>query len=111
MRHVLVNWLLNAVSLMIVAAVVPGIEIAGFGTALIAAVVIGFVNATLGLFLKIVTFPLTLITLGAFLFVINALMLKVAAALLPGFRVRGFLPAILGAILLSLVHILLRWLL
>ncbi len=111
MRHVLVNWLLNAVSLIIVAAVVPGIEIAGFGTALIAAVVIGFVNATLGLFLKIVTFPLTLITLGAFLFVINALMLKVAAALLPGFRVRGFLPAILGAILLSLVHILLRSLL
>jgi putative membrane protein len=111
MRHVLVNWLLNAVSLMIVAAVVPGIEIAGFGTALIAAVVIGFVNATLGLLLKIVTFPLTLITLGAFLFVINALMLKLAAALLPGFRVKGFLPAILGAILLSLVHMLLRWLL
>jgi putative membrane protein len=111
MRHVFVNWLLNAVSLMIVAAVVPGIEIAGFGTALIAAVVIGFVNATLGLLLKIVTFPLTLITLGAFLFVINALMLKLAAALLPGFRVKGFLPAILGAILLSLVHMLLRWLL
>lgn len=111
MRHVFVNWLLNAVSLMIVAAIVPGIQIDGFGTALIAAVVIGLVNATLGLFLKIVTFPLTLITLGAFLFVINALMLKVAAALLPGFRVKGFLPAILGAILLSLVHILLRWLL
>lgn len=111
MRHLLVNWLLSAVSLMIVAAIVPGIEIAGFGTALIAALVIGLVNATLGFFLKIVTFPLTLITLGAFLFVINALMLKVAAALLPGFRVKGFLPAILGAILLSLVHLLLRWLL
>lgn len=111
MRHVLVNWLLNAVSLMIVAALVPGIEIAGFGTALIAAAVIGLVNATLGFLLKIVTFPLTLLTLGAFLFVINALMLKIAAALLPGFRVKGFLPAILGAILLSLVHMLLRWLL
>jgi len=111
MRHLLVNWLLNAVSLMIVAAIVPGIEIDGFGTALIAAVVIGLVNATLGFFLKIITFPLTLITLGAFLFVINALMLKVAAALLPGFRVKGFLPAILGAILLSVVHMVLRWLL
>ncbi len=111
MRHVLVNWLLNAVSLMIVAAIIPGIQIDGFGTALIAAVVIGLVNATLGLFLKIVTFPLTLLTLGAFLFVINALMLKVAAALLPGFRVKGFLPAVFGAILLSLVHILLRWML
>jgi putative membrane protein len=111
MRHLLVNWLLSAVGLMIVAAIVPGIEIAGFGTALIAAVVIGLVNATLGLLLKILTFPLTLITLGAFLIVINALMLKVAAALMPGFRVKGFLPAILGAVLLSLVHVLLRWLL
>ncbi|HLM98456.1 MAG TPA: phage holin family protein [Bryobacteraceae bacterium] len=111
MRHLLVNWLVSAVSLMIVAAIVPGIEIDGFGTALIAAVVIGLVNATLGFFLKILTFPLTLITLGAFLFVINALMLKVAAALLRGFRVKGFAPALLGAILLSLVHIALRWLL
>jgi putative membrane protein len=110
MRHLLVNWLLNAVSLAIVAAIVPGIEIAGFGTALIAAVVIGLVNATLGFFLKIITFPLTLVTLGAFLIVINALMLKVAAALMPGFRVKGFVPALLGAILLSLVHMLLRWL-
>jgi putative membrane protein len=111
MRYLLVNWLLSAVSLAIVAAIVPGIEIAGFGTALIAALVIGLVNATLGFFLKIVTFPLTLVTLGAFLIVINALMLKVAAALMSGFRVKGFLPAILGAILLSLVHMLLRWLL
>jgi len=111
MRHLLVNWLLSAVSLIIVAAIVPGIEIAGFGTALIAAVVIGLVNATLGFFLKIVTFPLTLLTLGAFLIVINALMLKAAAALMTGFRVKGFVPAILGAILLSLVHMLLRWLL
>ena len=111
MRHLLVNWLISAVSLMIVAAIVPGIEIAGFGTALIAAVAIGLVNATLGFLLKILTFPLTLITLGAFLFVINALMLKVAAALLPGFRVKGFVPALLGAVLLSLVHIVLRWLL
>ena len=111
MRHLLVNWLISAVSLMIVAAIVPGIQIDGFGTALIAAVVIGLVNATLGFFLKVLTFPLTLITLGAFLFVINALMLKVAAALLPGFRVKGFMPALLGAILLSLVHIVLRWLL
>jgi len=111
MWHLLVNWLISAVSLMLVAAVVPGIEIAGFGTALIAALVIGLVNATLGFLLKILTFPLTLITLGAFLVVINALMLKLAAALLPGFRVKGFVPALLGAVLLSLVHIVLRWLL
>jgi putative membrane protein len=66
---------------------------------------------TLGLLLKIMTFPLTLVTFGAFLIVINALMLKLAAALMSGFRVKGFLPAILGAILLSVVNTLLRWVL
>lgn len=111
MLHVLVNWLLSAVSLVIVANVVPGIEIAGFGTAMIAAVVIGLVNVTLGLLLRIVTFPLTLITFGAFLIVINALMLKVAAGLMPGFRVRGCLPAVLGAVLLAVLNTLLRWML
>jgi len=111
MVHLLVNWLLSALSLVIVAAIVPGIEIAGFGTAMIAAVVIGLVNVTLGFLLKIMTFPLTLITFGAFLIVINALMLKVAAALMPGFRVRGCLPAVLGAILLGLLNVVLRRLL
>ena len=110
MRHLLVNWLLSAVSLVIVAALVPGIEIEGFGTAMIAAVVIGLVNVTLGFLLKIATFPLTLITFGAFLIVINALMLKVAAAMMRGFKVRGCLAAVLGAILLGLVNTLLRWL-
>jgi putative membrane protein len=90
---------------------VPGIEIAGFGTALVTAVVIGLVNVTLGVLIKIVTLPLTLLTFGGFLVVINALMLKVAAALMPGFRVRGCLPAILGAILLAVLNTLLRWLL
>ena len=111
MLHVLVNWLLSAVSLVIVANVVPGIEIAGFGTAMIAAAVIGLVNVTLGFLLRIVTFPLTLITFGAFLIVINALMLKVAAGLMPGFRVRGCLPAALGAALLAVLNTLLRWML
>jgi putative membrane protein len=110
MLRLLVNWLLSAAGLVIVANVVPGIEIAGYGTAMIAAIVIGLVNVTLGLLLKIITFPLTLLTFGAFLIVINALMLKVAAALIPGFRIRGCLPAILGAIVLGLLNLLLRWL-
>lgn len=91
------------------AHIVPGIVVRGFGTALIAAVVIGLVNATLGLVLKILTFPFTLLTFGLFLLIINALMLKVAAALVPGFAVRGFLPAVLGAILLSIIGAALRW--
>src|SRR5262245_49722051 len=108
MLDLLVNWLLSAASLMIVARVISGFQIGGFGTALIAVLVIGLVNATLGLFLKIVTFPLTLVSLGVFWFVINALMLKIASALVPGFTIDGFLPAFFGAIVLSLVNLFMR---
>jgi putative membrane protein len=78
--------------------------------ALIAALVIGFVNATLGMFLKIVTFPLTLITLGIFWLVINAAMIKLASAIVPGFHVDTFMAAFWGAIVLSLVNMFFRWL-
>src|SRR2546428_1686978 len=105
MLNILVNWLLSALSLMIVAHVLRGFEVTSVGTALIAALVIGLVNATVGLFLKIVTFPLTLVTLGIFWFVINALMLKLTAALVNGFTIEGFLPAFFGAIILSLVNV------
>jgi putative membrane protein len=103
-----VAWLLSAQSLLIVAHVVSGFEVKGFGVALLASVVIGFINSTLGLLLKLLTFPLTILTFGLFLFVINALMLRFAALLVPGFEVRGFLPAFLGAVVLALVHLLLR---
>jgi len=93
----------------IVAHVVPGISVTGPLAALIAALAIGLINATLGLLIKILTFPLTLLTLGLFWFVINALMLELAAALVPGFQVRGFEAAFLGAILLSVVSALLQW--
>ena len=108
MTRMLINWLLSAVSLVIVAHVIPGFHLSGFGAALIAAVVIGFVNGTIGFVLKIITFPLTIVTLGIFWLVINALMLLVAAALVPGFRIDGFLPAFFGAIVLSLVNMLLQ---
>jgi putative membrane protein len=78
--------------------------------ALIAAVVIGFVNATLGLFLKIVTFPLTLLTLGLFWLIINAVVIKLASAIVPGFHVDTFGAAFWGAIVLSLVNMALKWL-
>ena len=108
MLALLINWLLSALSLIIVAHVVRGFDVTSFGTALIAALVIGLVNATVGLFLKIVTFPLTLMTLGIFWFVINALMLKLAATLVTGFTIQGFLPAFFGAIVLSLVNLFLK---
>ena len=106
----MIFWLLSALSLVIVAHVIPGFQISGLASALIAALVVGFVNGTLGWLLKIVTFPLTILTLGIFWIVINALMLKLAAALVPGFRIQGFLPAFLGAIVLSLVNVVLQFL-
>ncbi|HSY13269.1 MAG TPA: phage holin family protein [Verrucomicrobiae bacterium] len=107
--RLLLNWLLSAIGLLIVSYIMPGFHVSGFGAALIAALVIGLVNATLGLFLKIVTFPLTILTLGIFWWIINALMLLFASAILrPSFIVSGFLPAFLGAIVLSLVNMVLR---
>jgi len=108
--RLLLHWVLSAVAVWIVAHVVPGISVSGPMAALIAALVIGLINATLGLLLKILTFPLTLVTLGLFWFVINALMLELAAAFVPGFEVRGFVPALIGAVVLSLVNSVLQWL-
>jgi putative membrane protein len=109
MKHLL-NWALSALALWIVARVIPGFHLSGPFSALIAAVVIGFVNATLGVFLKIVTFPLTLLTLGFFWLVINAAMIELASAIVPGFRVDTFASAFWGAIVLSLVNMFFRWL-
>ena len=109
--RLLLSWILSAVAVWIVSRVVPGVYVTGPVAALIAALAIGFINATIGLLLKILTFPLTLLTLGLFWLVINALMLELASALLsPGFQVRGFTAAFLGAIVLSLVNMLLKWL-
>ncbi len=107
--RLLLHWILTAIAVWVVAHVVPGISVSGPTAALIAALVIGLINATLGLLLKIVTFPLTLLTLGLFWFVINALMLELAAAFVRGFYVRNFVAAFIGAILLSLVSSLLQW--
>ena len=109
--RLLLNWVLSGLAVWIVAHVVPGFYISGPVAALIAALVIGFINATTGLLLKILTFPLTLITLGLFWLVINALMLELASALVPSyFQVHGFFAAFVGAILLSLVNMMLKWL-
>jgi putative membrane protein len=106
----LLNWALSALAVWLVSRLIPGFHVSGPIAALIAALVIGFVNATLGLFLKIVTFPLTLITLGIFWLVINAAMIELASAIVPGFRVDSFGAAFWGAIVLSLVNMFFRWL-
>jgi len=108
--RVLVHWLVSALAVWITSRVVPGFYVNGATAALIAAVVIGLVNATLGLFLKVITFPLTILTLGLFWFVINAVMLELASAFVPGFHIQSFLAAFWGGIVLTLVNMLLKWL-
>jgi len=108
MRNWILHWLLSGVALVVVAHVLPGIQVESFGAALIAALVIGLVSATVGLVLKIILFPFILLTLGVVYFLINGLMLKLASAFVPGFRVYGCLPAVLGSILLTLVDFVLN---
>jgi putative membrane protein len=108
MAKILAHWVLSALCILVVARFVPGFFVRGFGTALVAAVVIGLVNGTIGLFLKFVTLPLTILTFGLFWFLINALMLKLAALFVPGFEVRGLWPAFWGGLILSLLNMAVR---
>jgi len=107
----MIHWAISAISLVVIAYLIPGIRVDGIGPALIAPVVIGLVNATIGFILKIITFPITILSLGIFLLVINALMLMLAAYLVPGFAVAGFWSAFFGAIVMSFVSMVLRSLL
>ena len=108
MVRLLIQWLLSAVALLVVSGIVPGFEVQGLGPALVAALVIGLLNATVGLLLKIVTFPISILTLGLFLLVINGLMILLASNLVRGFHVRGFGPAFWGAVVLALLGMLIR---
>jgi putative membrane protein len=106
--RLLLHWILSAIALLIDSHFVPGFIVRGLIPALIAAVVIGLLNATVGLFLKIITFPLSILTLGIFLLVINGLMILLASAIVPGFHVTGLGPAFWGAIVLALLGMLIR---
>jgi putative membrane protein len=96
-------WILNAVALLTVAYVMPSIHVASFGSALLAALLLGLVNAVLRPLLLLLTLPATLLTLGLFIFVINGLMFWLAGSLLEGFVVGGFWPAVFGSLLYSVV--------
>jgi putative membrane protein len=106
--RLILQWILSAIALIVVSHFVPGFHVAGFIPALIAALVIGLLNATVGLFLKIITFPLSILTLGLFLLVINGVMILVASAFVPGFHVVGLVPAFWGALVLALLGMLIR---
>jgi putative membrane protein len=108
MLGLLVQWLLSAIALLIVSRLVPGFHVDGLWPAMIASLVIGLLNATVGLILKIITFPLSSLTLGVFLLVINGLMILLASSIVRGFHVRGFGAAFWGAVVLALLGMLIR---
>jgi putative membrane protein len=103
MIRLFIHWVLSAFVLLIISRIVPGFQVRGLEPALIAALVIGLLNGTLGLLLKIVTFPITILTFGLFLLVINALMIRLASHVVTGFHVSGWIPALCGAVALSLL--------
>ncbi|MBC7240359.1 MAG: phage holin family protein [Chloroflexi bacterium] len=110
MKSLLRRWLINALGLLILPYIVTGIEVRGIWAALLAALVLGLVNALIRPFLLLVFLPLNLLTLGLFTLVINAVLLWLVAALVPGFGVAGFLAALAGALVLTLVSGLASWL-
>lgn len=103
-----IRWLLNAVALAVAASIVPGIHSDGVGATMIAALVLGILNAIVRPFLILLTLPINLLTLGLFTFVVNGIMLLMTGSLVRGFTVDGLGAAILGALVLSLVSFLLN---
>jgi putative membrane protein len=103
MRNLLLVWLINALALLALPYVVPSVQVDGFVTALAAALVLGLVNTLIRPVLVLLTLPVTLVTLGLFIFVINGLLFWMVANLLAGFHVAGFGSAVLGAIVYALI--------
>lgn len=110
MTALLLRWILNAAALLLVAYLYPGIQVHGPVAAALAALVLGLVNAVVRPVLVVLTLPVTVVTLGLFLFVINALLFWLVAALVPGFTVPGFLAALVGSLLYSLITLVVNWL-
>lgn len=103
MIKLLAKWLLSAAALLFVAYVYNGVTVQSFGAALLAAFVIGLLNTVVRPVLLVLTLPVTVLTLGLFLFVLNALMFWAAASVLDGFQVRGFVAALVGSLLYSVL--------
>jgi len=109
MMHLLIRWIVNAAALMLVAYLYPGVAVTSFGAAMVAALVLGLVNAVVRPILVLLTLPVTLLTLGLFLFVINALLFWFVAEVVQGFHVAGFGSALLGSILYSIITLITSW--
>jgi putative membrane protein len=98
----LAHWVVLAVALWVTTQLVPGVTVAGWGTLAVGAAVLGLVNTVVRPVLTLLTFPITILTLGLFYFVVNGAAFGLAAALVPGFDVRSFLAAVLGALVTGL---------
>ena len=107
----LARWIVNAAALLLVAYIYPGVHVSSFWAALLAALVLGFVNMVIRPLLVILTLPVTVLTLGLFLFVINALLFWFVAEVVQGFTVTGFWAALIGSILYSFITIITSWVL
>jgi putative membrane protein len=105
MTAFLLHLILSAGALLLVAHLVDGVHVSGFGAAVIGALALGLVNAIVRPVMVLLTLPLTIVTLGLFLFVVNALMLWLVAALVPGMRIVGFGAALLGSLLLTVLNV------
>lgn len=101
--QLIIALVLNAVALLVTAYIVPGFKVDNFTTAVLAAIVLGVVNTFIKPVLSFVTAPLTIVTLGLFAFVVNAVVLFIVSSLVPGLMISGWIPAILGAVVLSVV--------
>ena len=106
----IVHLVVTAVLLLVVAKFVKGVEMKGFGSALIGALVLGLVNALVRPVMIFLTLPFTIVTFGLFLFVVNAFMLWLVSAIVPGIRINGFVPALLGSLLLTVLNIVVEFL-
>ena len=105
MANILLRWVIYAILIVFVSWIVPGIEVDNFLNALFVCIIIALVNTFIKPLIQLITLPITILTLGLFSLVINALMLMLAGWLTPGFEVEGFLSALVGSILLSLFSI------
>ena len=111
MLNTILRWVVNAGLLMLIPYVVPGVSVKNFGTALVAALILAFVNALIKPILILLTLPINILTLGLFILVINGLMFWLVSAVVKGFHISGFWPAFLAALVFSIFSIALNYLL
>ena len=111
MLTLIANWIINAAALLLVAYLYDGVSVTSFFAAMMAALVLGLVNAVIRPILVILTLPVTILTLGLFIFVINALLFWLVGNIVQGFEVKGFLAGLIGSVLFSVITLLTSWLL